>query len=319
MPLALYCLSHTPVFGQVEPGPGVQAEVDAALSQAATEIDAFGPDLVVLFAPDHYNGFFFNLMPAFCIGTAATSIGDYASPLGTIKAAANEALDCASACLADGVDVAVSRAMTVDHGFAQPLALICGGIDRFPVIPVFINAVAQPVAPIARSRALGAAIGRFLARDRDRRVLVLASGGLSHDPPLPVLATAPEPVRERLIAGIARNAEEQAAHEQRVIGAARLYAEADPERGGGGISAPLNPEWDLNFLSMINAGKFDEIDAMNDHEISAVAGGSAHEVRCWVAAYACAAAYGSWRAETRYYRAIPQWMAGFAITSGEAH
>ena len=31
----------------------------------------FTPDLVVVFGPDHFNGFFYELMPAFCIGTAA--------------------------------------------------------------------------------------------------------------------------------------------------------------------------------------------------------------------------------------------------------
>ena len=34
------------------------------------------------FAPDHYNGFFYRLMPPFCIGYAAESIGDYDSQVG---------------------------------------------------------------------------------------------------------------------------------------------------------------------------------------------------------------------------------------------
>ena len=37
----------------------------------------FDPELVVTFAPDHYNGFFYRAMPPFCIGTAATGVGDY--------------------------------------------------------------------------------------------------------------------------------------------------------------------------------------------------------------------------------------------------
>jgi len=317
MPIALHCLSHTPVFGQVELNEGVQRDVDSTLAAASAEVAAFDPELVVLFAPDHYNGFFYNMMPAFCIGAAASSIGDYASSAGALPVPEAEALACAAACLHDGVDVAVSRAMTVDHGFAQALDLLCGGIGRYPVIPVFINSVATPVAPIARSRALGAAIGRYLARNRARRVLVIGSGGLSHDPPLPDLEAAPASVRERLITGRRREPEEQVTHEQRVISGARRFAAVDPERGGG-ESTPLNPTWDKQFLALINAGRFEEIEAWDDGEISALAGRSAHEVRTWVAAYACAAGYGAWTAQTRFYRPIPQWMAGFAVASGNA-
>ena len=32
--------------------------------------------------PNHYNGFFYNLMPPYCLGYAATSIGDYGSQAG---------------------------------------------------------------------------------------------------------------------------------------------------------------------------------------------------------------------------------------------
>ena len=37
--------------------------------------------LVVVFGPDHFNGFFYELMPAFCIGTAAE--GTAAAPAAT--------------------------------------------------------------------------------------------------------------------------------------------------------------------------------------------------------------------------------------------
>ena len=41
------------------------------LDSCAAALRAFDPDLVVVFGPDHFNGFFYELMPAFCIGTAA--------------------------------------------------------------------------------------------------------------------------------------------------------------------------------------------------------------------------------------------------------
>ncbi|MQY21719.1 2,3-dihydroxyphenylpropionate/2,3-dihydroxicinnamic acid 1,2-dioxygenase [Nocardia sp. RB20] len=44
-------------------------------------------------------------------------------------------------------------------------------------------------------------------------------------------------------------------------------------------------------------------------------GGSAHEVRTWIAAYAALAAGGSYELEYRFYEAIPEWIAGFAVTT----
>ena len=49
--------------------------------------------------------------------------------------------------------------------------------------------VAPPFTPIGRVRALGRAIGAWAA-NLDQKVLFIASGGLSHDPPVPRMAKA---------------------------------------------------------------------------------------------------------------------------------
>ncbi len=146
--------------------------------------EGLAPDFVVLVAPDHYNGFFNELMPPFCIGTQAHSVGDYLSPAGKINVDTDAALRLATRLMDEDFDLAVSRRMKVDHGFAQPLQLLCGGLDTPPVVPIFVNAVAQPGIPrLRRCRALGQAIGRFLdgdaathAADRLGRAVARATG-----------------------------------------------------------------------------------------------------------------------------------------------
>ncbi|KJF84462.1 hypothetical protein UA70_25820 [Raoultella planticola] len=54
----LHCLSHTPLVGYVDPAQAVLDEVNGTIADARARIAAFAPELVVLFAPDHYNGFF---------------------------------------------------------------------------------------------------------------------------------------------------------------------------------------------------------------------------------------------------------------------
>lgn len=305
MSALVQCLSHTPLVGFVDPAQAVLDEVDGVIANARAEVEAFDPELVVLFAPDHYNGFFYDVMPSFCIAMAAEAIGDFDTAAGPLEVPQALAEGCADAVLEAGVDAAVSYRMQVDHGFAQPLELLLGGIDRCPVIPVFINSVAVPLPSFQRARLLGEAIGRYV-RTLNKRVLFIGSGGLSHQPPVPELAKVDARMADRLM-GSGRNlpADEREARQQRVIQAARRFVEDQHSLH------PLNPVWDQQFLDALAEGRLGELDGLSNAELSALAGKSTHEVKTWVAAFAALSAFGPYDASHRYYRPIPEWIAGF--------
>ncbi|MER7274645.1 3-carboxyethylcatechol 2,3-dioxygenase [Dactylosporangium sp. NPDC000244] len=308
MTVALCTTSHSPLIGLHDPPPAVRAEVDAVLARARAFVAEFDPQLVVVFAPDHYNGFLYDMMPSFCVGAAATSVGDYGLPAGPLDVDRAAAYALAGAALAAGVDVAVSEDMQVDHGLVQPMTFLFGAIDAVPVVPVFINCVAEPLGPAVRARRLGAAVGAAAGR-LDRRVLVVGSGGLSHDPPVPRLAEAPPEVVERLKHGRNPTREQRAQREGRTVAAAADFAR------GEGPYRPLNPEWDALVLRSLAAGDFAAIDGHDNDWFVAEGGHSAHEVRTWIAAYAALAAQGPYDVQSSYYRAIPEWFAGFATTT----
>src|SRR6478735_2347656 len=200
MPHALLAMSHSPLLHHVQPSPEVKAEVEAGFETARTFVKEFDPDLIINFAPDHYNGFFYNLMPPFCVGYEAISIGDFGSQAGPLDVPFDLAQSMAQSVIDNGVDTAISLHMEVDHGAIQPVELVYGDIAAKPIIPVFVNAVSKPFTPIARIRALGEAIGRWAA-GLDKKVLFIASGGLSHDPPVPRLAEATPEQREFIAGG----------------------------------------------------------------------------------------------------------------------
>ena len=308
MPLALCTASHSPLMGRRHPAQDVVARVEAALESARAFVRSFDPELVIIFGPDHYNGFFYDMMPPFCIGAAATSVGDYGLPAGPLPVDGDMARELARAVLGAGVDVAVSERMHVDHGFCQPLELLFGAIDALPVVPVFINCVAEPLGPAGRARLLGAAIGRAVAAS-ECRILLVGSGGLSHDPPVPRLAEAPPEVAAGLIAGRNPTTEARAARESRVIAASSAFVE-----GTSGL-LPLNPDWDAEFLQMVGSGELDRVDAWSNEWCVEQAGHSSHEVRTWIAAYAALAMQGPYTVESTFYEAIPEWIAGFGITT----
>ena len=313
MPVQLICCSHSPLMttGIEESQQGVQAQFFRELDSCAAALHQFKPDLVVVFGPDHFNGFFYELMPAFCIGTAAEGTKDWHLEGGPLRVPRELALACVRNLQSRDFDVALSHAMKVDHGITIPLFKLTGALARYSVLPVFINCAADPRPSFRRVRAFGAAIGEFLA-DQDMRITVIGSGGLSHDPPTPRLDMSPPSVTQRLINRATPTQDELDARENRVIKAARDLVV------GKGPCLPPSEQWDRDFLESFVGSKLENFDTMSDDEIDRVAGFGAHEVRTWVAAAAAAQKMGNPRSELRYYHLVPEWITGMGIVVGQA-
>lgn len=310
MTVKLKCLSHTPLRGLNDPGPDVVAEVDQVLARARADVEAFDPELIVIFAPDHYNGLFYDLMPPFVIATAAESVGDYMTTPGPLSVDTQVARDLAEFILNQDLDIALSHRLQVDHGCTQTIEELTGSLTRYPVVPIIINSVAPPFAPYRRIRKLGEVVGRYVAK-LDKRVLLVGTGGLSHEPPVPLLDGAPEAITEFLICGRNPTPEARAARQARTIAAGKIYGtELSPQ-------APLNVEWDGAFIDLLLSGRLDEVDDFSIEDISREAGRSTHEVRTWVAAFAALAAAGGYCARRDYYRPINEWIAGYGVMSAE--
>ncbi|WP_157269268.1 3-carboxyethylcatechol 2,3-dioxygenase [Azohydromonas aeria] len=302
-------LSHSPLMGLNPVAAPVEAALQGAIAQAREQVQAFRPELVVLVAPDHYNGFFNELMPPFCIGTAARSVGDYLTPPGELHVDPDAALALAKHLMDADFDLAVSRRMQVDHGFAQALQLLWGSLDTPPVLPIFINAVAQPGIPrLRRCRQLGQAIGRFLDTV-PKRTLLIGSGGLSHEPPVPTLAHPDPAVRERITFRREPTPVERDAKTQRVMAAGRALAAGDP-----GMK-PLNPAWDARWMDALETGgaAIDALCTLSEDGIEREAGLSAHESKSWLVARSALPADRPAHCTLRHYQAIPEYIAGFGL------
>lgn len=313
MTAQLICCSHSPLMTTdvEESEANVHREFFAALDQASAALHAFNPDLVVVFGPDHFNGFFYDVMPAFCIGTSAEGTRDWHLESGPLRVPRELALSCIRFLQARDFDVAVSHQMKVDHGITIPLFKLTGALARYDVLPVFVNCAADPRPSFRRVRAFGAALGEFLS-GQGLRVTLVGSGGLSHDPPTPRLDMSPPDVARRLIVRHTPTQEELDARESRVIRAARDLVV------GKGPCLPPSEQWDRDFLAAFLGRKLEELDRMTDAEIDRVAGFGAHEVRTWVAAASAARQMGDLRAELRYYHLVPEWITGMGVVVGQA-
>ncbi len=306
MSAALVAMSHTPLLGKVPVDEEITADLDTQFAELRAAVEAFDPTLIVLFAPDHYNGFFYDVMPPYCVGLTADSIGDFGSAQGSLRVPSDLAEQLAEHVLGEGYDVSVSREMLVDHGAVQPLEILFDSLDSCSVIPVFVNGVARPFAPMSRVRGLGRAIGSYFANSTER-VLFLASGGLSHDPPVPQWNTASNEARAFLIKGRHPTPEARASREKRVFATAADFAL------GQATIQDLNPNWDRDFMNACASADFGAIDSYTADAMDTAAGHSSHEVRTWVAAFGAMDACGTYSVVHQYYRPIREYIAGFGL------
>ncbi|MCA1983088.1 3-carboxyethylcatechol 2,3-dioxygenase [Nocardioides nematodiphilus] len=305
MALAVAALSHAPSFGNVDPGGTIKAEIDAAIAEVCTFVEEFDPEVVVVFGPDHFNGHLYSLITPWTVGAQAEGVGDYGTTSGSVPVDAEVARELHALVLEQGVELGRSERMKVDHGIMQPVEFLFGAPLSRPIVPVFVNSLGFPLTPMQRVRAMGEAFGKAAAQ-LDKRVLMLASGGISHSPPVPRWDGAPGTLQERLIS-YAPTREERAARERAIVTGIQAIAD------GKASSEPLNEEWDTLVLDVFRSGDLSTVDAWANDWFLAEGGSAAHEMRSWIAAYAALSTAGAYRMAVDRYWAVPTWGAGFGI------
>lgn len=145
------------------------------------------PDVVVVLYNDHGLNFFLDKMPTFAIGAAAEyRNADEGWGIPTLPPFPGDtplSWHLIESLVAEEFDITTCQEMLVDHAFTLPMALLWPGAASWPVrtVPVCINTVQFPLPTAARCYRLGEALGRAIASwDDDARVLMVGTGGLSH-------------------------------------------------------------------------------------------------------------------------------------------
>ena len=144
------------------------------------------PDVVVLFGIDHGLNFFLDKMPTFAVGAAHEYRNDdegWGPPKPRLfKGDAELSWHIIEQLVDDEFDVTTCQEMVLDHGSILALDMPWpGGTWPVPVVPIMTNIVQYPVPKLSRCYKLGQAVGRAIrSYPRDLKVLVIGSGGLSH-------------------------------------------------------------------------------------------------------------------------------------------
>jgi aromatic ring-opening dioxygenase catalytic subunit (LigB family) len=146
-------------------------------------------DAVFLIGDDQEENFNVDNMPQFLIYTGGDYTADDWDRKNTARIANHPeiAKKLVEGCLEEGFDVSWSSKFRDDklisHAHAEPILYLMRE-SGVPVIPFFVNAVHPPAPSAARCYAFGQALRRVMDRDlRDKRIVLCASGGLSHFSP----------------------------------------------------------------------------------------------------------------------------------------
>ncbi len=182
MLVGAFALAHTPQL-LVRPDTedrDLVLRVHAAFARVKRKLEALRPDALVMVAGDHVEAFFLNAVPALAVYVGAECAGTfgryrYAFPI-------HEPL--ARAVLTEGIergfDLLYTQDAPLDYAFYVPLHFTMPQ-PAVPIVPLHVNVYLPPQPTAARCYAWGQALGDIL-RARPERVVLCASGGLSHFP-----------------------------------------------------------------------------------------------------------------------------------------
>jgi 2,3-dihydroxyphenylpropionate 1,2-dioxygenase len=294
-------MSHSP-FATMLPAPGPAAPGGrflADVSRVAAAAAALAPDAVVVVGPDHFHANFYDVMPPFVLAVAeAEAFGDFGSRSGPLPVASALAWAIRDGLARDGFDVALSYALTVDHGIVQSYDMVRGGAD-LPMVPLVVNTAAPPLPSMPRCVALGRSLGAAVRAADAGRVLIVASGGLSHWLPSndPRDASVPAERRAAVI------------HGRRDVRAFSAAREPGVRALGGNPDAPVGAAWDSWFLKQLVAADLDPVIGLGDQGLEERAGSGGHEIRTWLTGFAAAARPLVWTS----YEPVPEWVTGMGI------
>lgn len=285
--------------------PAHRAIVRAGYDEVARRLRAARPDAVLMVAADHFQAFFLDNMPAFCLGVAGTSVGrgDGGLPRYTLPVHEGLARGLLEGLLDAGFDIAYARDLPLDHAFMTPVHMIYPQAD-LPIVPLFQNCNAPPLPTLSRCLQLGGAIRAVLGRiEPGLRVALIGTGGLSHEVPLldwRTLGHAPAE-RDWLAFMSAGRQGADPAVQQRISDEVVRWG----REGLGRISA----DFDRELLGWMQAGAYTRFAQLDAPTIRARGGNGAQEIRNWVTVMG---AVPDTRGEVLFYEAVPEWLTGVA-------
>lgn len=313
--VAGFAMTHTPGLGNLMDRPPA-AQIKRLLEGFAVverEIEQARPDVIIALVNDHFDMFTLKGMPAIAIGIGDRHWGPTAAAeawiqmkRGPIQGHPDVAWDIYTSLMNDGFDLFRFDSAEFVHNLLLPKKYLWPKLD-IPVVPIYINCFAPPLPTWRRAFELGQAIRKVLAR-RSERVALLASGGLSHWPPItPDVVPEGDPLRERIVQFQTKGPEafkddpklplDMGVREQEMAASDKVL---------------INTQWDRDILDRLAAGDVQYLTNLAHDQVHAVAGSGGAEMLQWVSLMG---AVNAQKGQVVMYEPVKEWMGGVGLIS----
>tara|TARA_R110002050_G_scaffold247363_1_gene385147 strand:+ start:1814 stop:2653 length:840 start_codon:yes stop_codon:yes gene_type:complete len=150
-------------------------------------LDEKKPDVLIIVYNDHGLNFFLDKAPTFAIGCADeyqnADEGWGLKPTSPFAGDAQFSWHLAESLINQEFDMCTCQEMLVDHGFVNPMRVLFGDHDVWPVktVPLAINTVQHPLPSAKRCHKLGQALKVAVeSYPEDLKVVIVGTGGMSH-------------------------------------------------------------------------------------------------------------------------------------------
>ncbi|MDX3233850.1 hypothetical protein [Streptomyces sp. ME19-01-6] len=186
-----FATSHSPgITGWPERAASdARATVEQAYAEVRRRIEDLEPDAVIAVSVEHFTNFHLGTLPAFAIATGDSYLGPATAEMAGFLnveqhqypgAAALGSHLYAFALGAEFDPALVEGGLEFDENFCVPLKHLDPG-SRYPLVPVIVNGVNPPWPTPKRCYDFGRMIREAVeSQSGAERVVVLATGGLSH-------------------------------------------------------------------------------------------------------------------------------------------
>lgn len=145
------------------------------------------PDAIIVVYNDHGLNFFLDKMPSFAIGCADlyenADEGWGLKPTAPFPGDAAFSWHLAESLINREFDMCTCQEMLVDHGFVNPMRVLFGDHQEWPIrsVPLVVNTVQHPLVSAKRCLKLGKALKSAVdSYPEDLKVVVAGTGGMSH-------------------------------------------------------------------------------------------------------------------------------------------
>ncbi|CCB63417.1 MULTISPECIES: extradiol dioxygenase [unclassified Hyphomicrobium] len=313
-------MSHAPgVLGWPDaPSQEMKDSVAAAHAECARRLQEAKPDVIIAFLDDHFENHFRNLMPTFAVGIAQTHSGPADYMMEALKFDKKAVIDgqpeLGEAMLRGlvglGFDVARMGEIEYGNNLLVPLKFLTPNFD-VPVLPLYINVFSPPLPTMNRAYDFGVAVRKIVdGLPSDLRVAFLATGGLSHWPPV---WTEGAPEDDEFLMRMKRY---QTEGRQVALEDPSLYSDlasyeiemASKMQWPLRIQHPLvNAHWDREIIEAFAKGDAEKLRGMTYEEVEEGGGHGGHEILNWVAVMG---AMGGAPAHIVGYEPVMEWICG---------